>query len=111
MVLHTPGGDFLDRVHCFVAERRLPGIARIEPGELADVAVDAVGLRHRLPIQLEHRKGAKRRGGLAALPVGELHPIVLERHPTDDHGQPRGLASCAVDVEINELRLVHVAYS
>src|SRR5262249_21042532 len=46
-----PGGDFLDRVHCFVAERRLPGIARIEPGALADVAVDAVALRHGLPIQ------------------------------------------------------------
>src|ERR1044072_9743740 len=40
------GGNFLDGGHGFVAERRLPGIAWIEPGELADVAVDDVALRH-----------------------------------------------------------------
>src|SRR5829696_3367923 len=97
-----PGSDLLDGVHCFVAENRLPGITRIEPGKLADVAVDAIGLRHRLAIQLEHRKSAKWRAGLAALPVGELHPIVLERHAADDHGQPRGLTSGAVDIEVDE---------
>ena len=106
-----PGGNLFDGVHCLVTERRLPGIDRIEPGKLADVAVDAVGLRHRLPIQLEHRKGAKWRAGLAVLPVGEFHPIVLERHPADDHGQPRGLASRAVNIEIDELQFTHAVTS
>src|SRR5258708_2695346 len=96
------GGIFL---HALRGLSGAPGLGGIEPGELADVAVDAVGLGPRLPIQLEHGKNAKWRARLAALPIGELHAIILERPPADDHGQPRGLTSCAVDIEIDELQL------
>src|SRR6185503_20064092 len=90
-------GDVLDCVHCLVGEGGLQRISGVEAGELADEAVDAVGLDELLAVDLEHGNATEGRARLQRGPVPELDAIVLERDAADVERETGDLAAAAVD--------------
>jgi hypothetical protein len=100
---------FLNRLHHLVAQECLQVILWIQAGQLADVAIDAVGLRNHLAVHLQ--RGDRKERSLVAEsgPVLARDAVILERDAADVKRQTRGLAASAVEIEVGQLELWHMS--
>ena len=77
--LCDPGADVLGRIHDLVAQYRLPVILGIQASQLADVTIDAVGLRNYFAVNLEDRHRKERRPVAEGGPVFACDAVIFER--------------------------------